>query len=45
LTAEREIYNIFIDMNFEEGNMEITLELCDEAIEKCLVDNGENEKT
>ncbi|GMY26109.1 pentatricopeptide repeat-containing protein At1g05670, mitochondrial [Fagus crenata] len=45
LTAEKEIYNIFVDMNFEEGNMEITLELCDEAIEKCLVDKVKNEKT
>ncbi|XP_061365224.1 pentatricopeptide repeat-containing protein At1g05670, mitochondrial [Gastrolobium bilobum] len=36
LVAEKEIYDIFVDVNYEEGNWEITLELCDEAIEKCL---------
>ncbi|KAK0574708.1 hypothetical protein LWI29_027793 [Acer saccharum] len=40
LVAEREIYNFFVDVNFEEGNMETTLELCDEAIEQFLVDKG-----
>ncbi|PNX73392.1 pentatricopeptide repeat-containing protein mitochondrial-like [Trifolium pratense] len=37
LVAEKDIYDIFVDVNYEEGNWEITLELWDEAIEKCLV--------
>ncbi|KAJ0095118.1 hypothetical protein Patl1_16297 [Pistacia atlantica] len=37
LVADREIYNSFVDINFEEGHMETTLELCDEAIEWFLV--------
>ncbi|XP_025013289.2 pentatricopeptide repeat-containing protein At1g05670, mitochondrial [Ricinus communis] len=42
LVASAEIYNLFVDMNYEEGNMETTLELCDEAIEKCLLDKARN---
>ncbi|KAM7471241.1 hypothetical protein LguiA_009424 [Lonicera macranthoides] len=34
LVADRELYNIFVEMNYEEGNVDMTLELCDEAIEK-----------
>ncbi|XP_020975911.1 pentatricopeptide repeat-containing protein At1g05670, mitochondrial [Arachis ipaensis] len=37
LVADKEIYDIFVDVNYGEGNWEITLELCDEAIEKCLI--------
>lgn len=37
VVADRETYRIFVYMNYEEGNMDITLELCDEVIENCLV--------
>ncbi|KAH7515846.1 hypothetical protein FEM48_Zijuj10G0069500 [Ziziphus jujuba var. spinosa] len=37
LIADREIYNLFVDMIYKEGNMEVTLDLCDEVIENCLV--------
>ncbi|CAK9136321.1 unnamed protein product [Ilex paraguariensis] len=42
LVADREFYYTFIDMTFDEGNTDMTLELCDEAIEKCLVDETNN---
>ncbi|KAJ8467003.1 hypothetical protein OPV22_029555 [Ensete ventricosum] len=42
LVANREIYNIFIDINYTEQNIEMTLELCDEAIEKCLQESDLN---
>ncbi|KAI7990539.1 Pentatricopeptide repeat-containing protein [Camellia lanceoleosa] len=45
LVADRELYNIFVDMNYSEGNMDITLELCDEAIEKCLIDKSNKGNT
>ncbi|CAL5357988.1 unnamed protein product [Camellia sinensis] len=45
LVADRELYNIFVDMNYSEGNMDITLELCDEAIEKCLIDKSNQGNT
>ena len=35
--AEKEIFDIFVDVNYEEGNWENSLELFDETIEKCLV--------
>ncbi|GMI74928.1 hypothetical protein like AT1G05670 [Hibiscus trionum] len=37
LAADKEMYSIFVDINYEEGNMETTLELCDEVIENCLL--------
>ncbi|KAI3864826.1 hypothetical protein MKW92_019390 [Papaver armeniacum] len=40
LAVDREIYNIFLDLNYDDGNVETTLELCDEAIEKSLVDKS-----
>ncbi|KAF9591959.1 hypothetical protein IFM89_010406 [Coptis chinensis] len=43
LVADKEIYNIFLDLNYDEGNMQMTLELCDEAIEKCLIDKTPSE--
>ena len=45
LVADGEIYNIFADINYDEGKMELTLELCDEAIEKCLVGDIPNKNT
>ena len=45
LDADREIYNIFADINYDEGKMELTLELCDVAIEKCLVGDIQNKNT
>ena len=42
LVANREICNIFIDINYTEQNIEMTLELCDEAIEKCLPESDLN---
>lgn len=41
--ADKEIYDNFIDLNYSEGNMESVLELCDEAIEKRLVNKMGNE--
>ena len=38
LVANREVYNFFMDMNYHEGNLDLTLELCDEMIEKGIVD-------
>ncbi|PWA37895.1 hypothetical protein CTI12_AA586380 [Artemisia annua] len=38
LAADRELYSIFMDMNYHEGNLDLTLELCDEALEKSIVD-------
>ncbi|KAK8946240.1 hypothetical protein KSP40_PGU013453 [Platanthera guangdongensis] len=35
--ADKKIYDLFIDLNYSEGNIELTLELCDEAIENFLV--------
>ncbi|XP_052736980.1 pentatricopeptide repeat-containing protein At1g05670, mitochondrial-like [Vigna angularis] len=35
--AEKEIYDIFVDANYEERKCENTLELIDEAIVKCLL--------
>ena len=32
LVADEELYNIFVDLSYGELNMDITLELCDEAI-------------
>lgn len=43
LVADREIYYFFVDINFEEGNTEITLELCDAAIECYLVGKATDE--
>ncbi|PPS10433.1 hypothetical protein GOBAR_AA10206 [Gossypium barbadense] len=37
MAADKEIYCYFVDINYEEGSMETTLELCDEVIENCLV--------
>ncbi|CAL8093963.1 unnamed protein product [Prunus armeniaca] len=45
VVADRETYSIFVDMNYEEGNMDITFELCDEVIENCLVGKPKNENT
>ena len=45
LVADREIYNMFADINYDEGKMELTLELCDEAVEKCLVCDILNKNT
>ncbi|CAL8994408.1 unnamed protein product [Prunus brigantina] len=45
VVADRETYSIFVDMNYEEGNMDITLELCYEVIENCLVGKPKNEDT
>ncbi|KAF5194644.1 Pentatricopeptide repeat-containing protein mitochondrial [Thalictrum thalictroides] len=43
LVADQDIYSIFLDLNYNEGDMEMTLELCDETIEKCLVGKTHNE--
>ncbi|GMH01671.1 hypothetical protein Nepgr_003510 [Nepenthes gracilis] len=37
LIPDKEIYNFYLDRSFQEGNMDMALELCDETIEKCLV--------
>ncbi|BAT75222.1 hypothetical protein VIGAN_01305200 [Vigna angularis var. angularis] len=35
--AKKEIYDIYVDANYEERKWENTVELCDEAIVKCLL--------
>ncbi|KAG5521081.1 hypothetical protein RHGRI_033590 [Rhododendron griersonianum] len=45
LVADGELYSIFVDLSYSEGSMDITLELCDEAIEKCLMDKSNKENT
>ncbi|XP_015076408.1 pentatricopeptide repeat-containing protein At1g05670, mitochondrial isoform X2 [Solanum pennellii] len=42
LLADKEFYSIFADMNYELGNFDLALELCDEAVEKCLTDKTDN---
>ncbi|CAH9090217.1 unnamed protein product [Cuscuta epithymum] len=37
LAVDKELYCLFADMTFEEGEIDRVLELCDEAIEMCLV--------
>ncbi|GAA0146277.1 hypothetical protein LIER_36284 [Lithospermum erythrorhizon] len=37
LPLDEQLYSIFLDMNYNEGNFEMTLELCEEAVEKCLI--------
>ena len=45
LIANRELYNIFVDINYGAGNLDSTLELCDDIIENCLVGESKNEDT
>ncbi|KAK3027862.1 hypothetical protein RJ639_041496 [Escallonia herrerae] len=42
LVADRELYNIFVDMNYDDGNLDMTLDLCDEAVENCIMDKTTN---
>ncbi|KAK6922089.1 Pentatricopeptide repeat [Dillenia turbinata] len=37
LVADKELYSIFADIRYDEGNLDMTLELCDEVIETCLM--------
>jgi hypothetical protein len=37
LTAEPDVYNFYIDLSFNEDNLESTLALCDELVEVTLV--------
>jgi pentatricopeptide repeat protein len=37
LTAELDVYNFYIDFNFDEDNLESTLALCDELVEASIV--------
>ncbi|XP_073020092.1 uncharacterized protein [Primulina eburnea] len=38
LSADKEIYCTFVDVNYEEGNIDSTFELCNEAVERCFKD-------
>jgi pentatricopeptide repeat protein len=44
MAADAEIYNLFVDISYGEGNMETALELCDEAIENCFLNRIKKEK-
>lgn len=37
LTAEPDVYNFYIDLDFSEDNLESTIALCDELVETILV--------
>ncbi|TVU38886.1 hypothetical protein EJB05_12281, partial [Eragrostis curvula] len=37
LTADPDVYNFYIDLNFNEDNLESTLALCDELVESSVV--------